>query len=216
MTPVLEGYKTPDGSLHNNNVTVQTQNRFNSNMILVLSRVFTQSVMEDIPNTSTRTEEGSSDATTTTISISKSVFLPAESDGVDKETGGGGIVVNPQDMGLTSSTQAMTTKLPPPPTATPVTDNLTEFSVWTEDFWNSSSSPSSSSTSSLSLLVTTNISVVNETNASIVTTLIPDEGDVSCVEWEAAQHNLFQTANLFFAAAFIVPRSFKQSLLLLR
>ncbi|GLH03039.1 Blood vessel epicardial substance [Gryllus bimaculatus] len=37
-----------------------------------------------------------------------------------------------------------------------------------------------------------------------------------CLEWEAAQHNLFQTANLFFAAAFLVPRSFKQSLLLLR
>ncbi|XP_049840316.1 blood vessel epicardial substance-like, partial [Schistocerca gregaria] len=37
-----------------------------------------------------------------------------------------------------------------------------------------------------------------------------------CLEWEAAQHNLFQTANLFFAAAFLVPRSFKQSLLVLR
>lgn len=181
-------------------------------MILVPFRDFTQSVMEDIPNTSTRTEEGSSDVTTTTISIRKSVFLPAESDGVDKETGGGGIVVTPQDMGLTSSTQTMTTKLPPPTTATPVAGNFTELSVWTEEFWNSSSSP----TSSLSLLVATNISVVNETNVSIVTTLIPDDGDVSCVEWEAAQHNLFQTANLFFAAAFIVPRSFKQSLLLLR
>lgn len=166
--------------------------------------------MEDIPNTSTRTEEGSSDVTTTTISIRKSVFLPAESDGVDKETGGGGIVVTPQDIGSTSSTQTMTTKLPPPTTATPVASTLTE--LWTEEFWNSSSSP----TSSLSLLVTTHISVVNETNVSIVTSLIPDEGDVSCVEWEAAQHNLFQTANLFFAAAFIVPRSFKQSLLLLR
>ena len=169
--------------------------------------------MEDFPNTSTRTEEGSSDVTTTTITTSKSVFLPAESAGVDKELGVGGIGVTPQDMGSTSSTQTMTTKLPPTPTATPVAGNFTEFTVWTEEFWNSSSS---SSTPSLSLLVTTNISVVNDTNVSDVTSLIPDEGDVSCVEWEAAQHSLFQTANLFFAAAFIVPRSFKQSLLLLR
>jgi hypothetical protein len=187
-------------------------------MILVHSRDFTQSVMEDISNTSTRKEEGSSDVNTTNLSISKSVLLPAESEGVDKQTGGGGIVVTLHDMGSTSSTQTMTTKLPPPTTATPVSGNFTEFSVWTEEFWNtsSSSSPSSSPTSSLSLLVTTNISVVNETNGSIVTTLIPDGGNVSCVEWEAAQHSLFQTANLFFAAAFIVPRSFKQSLLLLR
>jgi hypothetical protein len=167
--------------------------------------------MEDLPNTSTRTEEGSSDVTITSTSISKTAFLPAESDRVDKETGGGGIVVTPQDMGSTSSTQTMTTKFPPPPTATPVAGNFTEFTVWTEEFWNSSSPAPS-----LSILVTTNISVVNDTNVSDVTSLIRDEGDVSCVEWEAAQHNLFQTANLFFAAAFIVPRSFKQSLLLLR
>jgi hypothetical protein len=164
--------------------------------------------MENIPNTATRTEEGSSDVTTTSITISKSLFLPGESDGVDKETGGGGIVVTPQEMGSTSSTQTMTTKLPPAPT----TGNFTEFTVWTEDFWNSSSP----STPPMNLLVTTNISIVNDTNVSVVTGLIPEEGDVSCVEWEAAQHNLFQTANLFFAAAFIVPRSFKQSLLLLR
>ncbi|XP_012277107.1 blood vessel epicardial substance [Orussus abietinus] len=37
-----------------------------------------------------------------------------------------------------------------------------------------------------------------------------------CDEWEAAQHKLFQTANLFFAAAFLVPRSFKASVLALR
>ncbi|XP_066593938.1 blood vessel epicardial substance-B-like [Prorops nasuta] len=37
-----------------------------------------------------------------------------------------------------------------------------------------------------------------------------------CDEWEAAQHKLFQAANLFFAAAFIVPRSFKASVLALR
>ena len=38
----------------------------------------------------------------------------------------------------------------------------------------------------------------------------------SCGEWEPAQHNLFQLSNLFFAAAFLVPRSYKQSVLLLR
>ncbi|XP_020279164.1 blood vessel epicardial substance-like isoform X1 [Pseudomyrmex gracilis] len=37
-----------------------------------------------------------------------------------------------------------------------------------------------------------------------------------CVEWEAAQHKLFQAANLFFAAAFLVPRWFKASVLALR
>lgn len=37
-----------------------------------------------------------------------------------------------------------------------------------------------------------------------------------CKEWTAAQHNLFQTANFFFAAAFLVPSSFKQSVLLVR
>ncbi|XP_057665400.1 blood vessel epicardial substance-B-like [Diorhabda carinulata] len=38
----------------------------------------------------------------------------------------------------------------------------------------------------------------------------------SCKEWTPAQHNLFQTANFFFAAAFLVPGSFKQSVLLVR
>lgn len=37
-----------------------------------------------------------------------------------------------------------------------------------------------------------------------------------CDEWEAAQHKLFQAANLFFAFAFLVPRSFKASILALR
>lgn len=39
---------------------------------------------------------------------------------------------------------------------------------------------------------------------------------VSCKEWTAAQHTLFQTANFFFAVAFLVPGSFKQSVLLVR
>ncbi|KAF7268005.1 hypothetical protein GWI33_018806 [Rhynchophorus ferrugineus] len=37
-----------------------------------------------------------------------------------------------------------------------------------------------------------------------------------CKEWTPAQHSLFQTANFFFAAAFLVPGSFKQSVLLVR
>lgn len=37
-----------------------------------------------------------------------------------------------------------------------------------------------------------------------------------CDAWEAAQHNLFQTANLFFAASFLIPRNYKQNILLVR
>lgn len=37
-----------------------------------------------------------------------------------------------------------------------------------------------------------------------------------CSEWTSAQHTMFQTAHLFFAAAFLVPMSFKQSVLLVR
>lgn len=44
------------------------------------------------------------------------------------------------------------------------------------------------------------------------------EGDswALCKEWTPAQHPLFQTANFFFAAAFLVPSSFKQSVLIVR
>ncbi|KAK9869849.1 hypothetical protein WA026_003573 [Henosepilachna vigintioctopunctata] len=38
----------------------------------------------------------------------------------------------------------------------------------------------------------------------------------ACTDWNPAQHSLFQTANFFFAAAFLVPGSFKQSVLLVR
>jgi hypothetical protein len=171
--------------------------------------------MERVPNPSTPTEVGSSDVITRSRTFGASVFLPTESDGVDQQgRGDGGVVPTPQDMGSTSSTQSATTTLPASTAssaATPVTDNFTDFTVWTEELWNSSATPT------LSLLVTTTqINLTNDTNVSTATDLIPEEGDASCVEWEAAQHNLFQTANLFFAAAFIVPRSFKQSLLLLR
>lgn len=37
-----------------------------------------------------------------------------------------------------------------------------------------------------------------------------------CKDWTPAQHPLFQTANFFFAAAFLVPGSFKQSVLIVR
>lgn len=39
---------------------------------------------------------------------------------------------------------------------------------------------------------------------------------ISCGEWEPAQHNLFQLCNFFFAAAFLVPRSYKQGIIILR
>ncbi|XP_071053052.1 blood vessel epicardial substance-A-like [Onthophagus taurus] len=48
-----------------------------------------------------------------------------------------------------------------------------------------------------------------------VTTPSPTVGG-TCKEWTPAQHNLFQTANFFFAFAFIVPGKFKQSVLLVR
>ncbi|XP_034239009.1 blood vessel epicardial substance-like [Thrips palmi] len=37
-----------------------------------------------------------------------------------------------------------------------------------------------------------------------------------CEGWEAIQNNLFQVSNLFFCIAFLVPRTFKQSVLLYR
>ncbi|XP_015601976.1 blood vessel epicardial substance [Cephus cinctus] len=63
------------------------------------------------------------------------------------------------------------------------------------------------------------VDVWNSTEVSNVTerlnsTIAPPGG--YCDEWESAQHKLFQAANLFFAAAFIVPRSFKASVLALR
>ncbi|XP_015108580.1 blood vessel epicardial substance [Diachasma alloeum] len=63
------------------------------------------------------------------------------------------------------------------------------------------------------------IDVWNTTERSNVTerlnaTVLPHGG--YCDEWESAQHKLFQVANLFFAAAFLVPRSFKASVLALR
>ncbi|XP_071875914.1 popeye domain-containing protein 1-like isoform X2 [Bombus fervidus] len=64
------------------------------------------------------------------------------------------------------------------------------------------------------------VDVWNSTEASNVTerlntTVLSSEAGY-CDEWEAAQHKLFQAANLFFAAAFLVPRSFKASVLALR
>ncbi|KAK0180117.1 hypothetical protein PV327_005791 [Microctonus hyperodae] len=63
------------------------------------------------------------------------------------------------------------------------------------------------------------IDVWNHTEANNVTerlnsTALPPGG--YCDEWEAAQHKLFQAANLFFTAAFLIPRSFKASVLALR
>lgn len=51
-------------------------------------------------------------------------------------------------------------------------------------------------------------------NNNLTSTVEPWSG--FCKDWTPAQHNLFQTANFFFAAAFLVPGSFKQSVLLVR
>ncbi|KAL1131492.1 hypothetical protein AAG570_011109 [Ranatra chinensis] len=54
-----------------------------------------------------------------------------------------------------------------------------------------------------------------ETNTTLLTPESP-EPIQSCGEWKPAQHNLFQLSNLFFAAAFLVPRSYKQGIIILR
>ncbi|KAG8319374.1 hypothetical protein J6590_092939 [Homalodisca vitripennis] len=53
----------------------------------------------------------------------------------------------------------------------------------------------------------------NDTNATLTE---DDYGGLSCGEWEPAQHNLFQLSNIFFVAAFLLPKKFKKSVLLLR
>ncbi|XP_054262612.1 blood vessel epicardial substance-like [Macrosteles quadrilineatus] len=60
------------------------------------------------------------------------------------------------------------------------------------------------------------LTILANNNTSTNTTLADDGGLMSCGEWEPAQHNLFQLSNIFFAAAFMVPRKFKQSVLVLR
>ncbi|XP_012534851.1 uncharacterized protein LOC105835820 isoform X3 [Monomorium pharaonis] len=60
----------------------------------------------------------------------------------------------------------------------------------------------------------TELWLVNNVTERLNVTVLSPGG--YCDEWEAAQHKLFQTANLFFAAAFLVPRSFKASVLALR
>lgn len=45
---------------------------------------------------------------------------------------------------------------------------------------------------------------------------VDDDSWSLCKDWIPAQHDMFQTANFFFAAAFLVPGSFKQSVLVVR
>lgn len=45
---------------------------------------------------------------------------------------------------------------------------------------------------------------------------LPVEAWEFCKDWSPAQHNLYQTANFLLAAAFLIPGSFKQSVLLVR
>lgn len=89
--------------------------------------------------------------------------------------------------------------------------NFTSGSAWSDDFWGSAAPGSAASPGANATLGSF---LANESAVAVGAT---DGSEPKfCLEWEAAQHNLFQTANLFFAAAFLVPRSFKQSLLLLR
>ncbi|XP_067011153.2 popeye domain-containing protein 2-like [Anabrus simplex] len=102
--------------------------------------------------------------------------------------------------GMTAASHTSTTPVP----VSISTENLTHLGVWSE-LWNASAP-----NATLGLLaVNASLATANDTD------LVSGEAKF-CLEWEAAQHNLFQTANIFFAAAFLVPRSFKQSLLLLR
>ncbi|XP_017773183.1 PREDICTED: blood vessel epicardial substance-B-like [Nicrophorus vespilloides] len=48
------------------------------------------------------------------------------------------------------------------------------------------------------------------------TDIVPGEIWSFCKDWTPTQHNLYQTANFLLAAAFLIPGSFKQSVLLVR
>lgn len=70
---------------------------------------------------------------------------------------------------------------------------------------------------------TINLDLYNETvhvyagNDTLNRTSFPDGPPMRfCAVWEEAQHSLFQSANMFLAAAFIVPKNFKQNILLVR
>lgn len=56
----------------------------------------------------------------------------------------------------------------------------------------------------------------NETRVNSTQDIAESQVTQACGEWEPAQHNLFQLSNIFFVAAFMVPRNFKQSVLVLR
>lgn len=89
--------------------------------------------------------------------------------------------------------------------------NLTYFDNSTL-YWNQSDQFNLTTNNSDLLLFDGDYKMFNDNVTS--TTVGPWQG--FCKDWTPAQHNLYQTANLFFAAAFLVPGSFKQSVLLVR
>lgn len=127
--------------------------------------------------------------------------------------------VVPQDLGevLSLNQQLNSTVTPTNRMSTKSTDtmNTTGYDVYTEDMLADNSSFLWNNTVLFNLTNSTDYNFDYESqtqNGSVYAS-----GTWSyCIEWSAAQHTLFQTANLFFAAAFLVPMSFKQSVLLVR
>lgn len=62
--------------------------------------------------------------------------------------------------------------------------------------------------------LTDGIGIYNFSDFDAMNTTIP--GYWFCAQWTAAQQDLFQTAHIFIAMAFLVPHSFKRSILLVR
>ncbi|XP_053602958.1 blood vessel epicardial substance-like [Plodia interpunctella] len=64
----------------------------------------------------------------------------------------------------------------------------------------------------------TRLNVTFDSDYDLLNASSPDEHNVHwfCAKWTSAQQDLFQAANLCFAIAFLAPKSFKQSILVLR
>ncbi|XP_060801304.1 blood vessel epicardial substance-like [Amyelois transitella] len=64
----------------------------------------------------------------------------------------------------------------------------------------------------------TRLNVTFDSDYELLNASSPDEHNIHwfCAKWTSAQQDLFQAANLCFAIAFLAPKSFKQSILVLR
>ncbi|KAK5646074.1 hypothetical protein RI129_004538 [Pyrocoelia pectoralis] len=62
--------------------------------------------------------------------------------------------------------------------------------------------------------VTNSTDFLTDYDYQMLNSTIPTTADswTSCKEWSSAQHSLFQAANFFFAAGFLIPNRFKQSI----